>query len=398
MIPEVGWGLRASLLLHVDRFHCLFHAVLPGLQTVGRTWPTHPACPYGITLFKTPDHFFNFLAAFRRRLLPVRAWWLMGTPGSAIEILIFNAFDMNFILFGKMCNALIYFPNKRIYFEFCITFILVAAKHWIGYFKVLKLFFPIVQLFFSAWFLDDRFCKSCSNWTFFCFIFFIAVKQLVYPIFQRVNDFGKLSHSKTFSILILQIYYSVTNMPTVLVFFVILIPEYNKKHHSPFILLVTILKMKKLWVFLCYVPVCILPRRRPNDYFQNPLDIPLFLSGNFGELRSNHFHSGLDIKTQQKPDSGICCCRWLRKTHQSIPIRLWEGALCATCQRLQYGLCAFGPLCRRHTKYVKENQYNKESYEIELFPNSELLKVKKETSLRIQETVEAVGASFAFWD
>ncbi|MDR0680671.1 MAG: M23 family metallopeptidase [Dysgonamonadaceae bacterium] len=29
-----------------------------------------------------------------------------------------------------------------------------------------------------------------------------------------------------------------------------------------------------------------------------PLDIPLFLSGNFGELRSNHFHSGLDFKTQ----------------------------------------------------------------------------------------------------
>ena len=29
-----------------------------------------------------------------------------------------------------------------------------------------------------------------------------------------------------------------------------------------------------------------------------PLDIPLFLSGNFGELRNNHFHSGIDIKTQ----------------------------------------------------------------------------------------------------
>lgn len=29
-----------------------------------------------------------------------------------------------------------------------------------------------------------------------------------------------------------------------------------------------------------------------------PLDIPLFLSGNFGELRSNHFHSGIDFKTQ----------------------------------------------------------------------------------------------------
>ena len=30
-----------------------------------------------------------------------------------------------------------------------------------------------------------------------------------------------------------------------------------------------------------------------------PMDIPLFLSGNFGELRANHFHSGLDFKTQE---------------------------------------------------------------------------------------------------
>ena len=35
----------------------------------------------------------------------------------------------------------------------------------------------------------------------------------------------------------------------------------------------------------------------PKGYFRSPLDIPLYLSGSFGELRSNHFHTGLDIKT-----------------------------------------------------------------------------------------------------
>ena len=35
-----------------------------------------------------------------------------------------------------------------------------------------------------------------------------------------------------------------------------------------------------------------------SSYFQPPLAIPLYLSGNFGELRSNHFHTGIDIKTQ----------------------------------------------------------------------------------------------------
>lgn len=38
----------------------------------------------------------------------------------------------------------------------------------------------------------------------------------------------------------------------------------------------------------------------PKDYFGPPLKVPLLLAGNFGELRSNHFHSGLDLKTQGK--------------------------------------------------------------------------------------------------
>ena len=35
-----------------------------------------------------------------------------------------------------------------------------------------------------------------------------------------------------------------------------------------------------------------------NNNFRSPLDIPVLLSGTFGELRNNHFHSGLDIKTK----------------------------------------------------------------------------------------------------
>ncbi len=41
-------------------------------------------------------------------------------------------------------------------------------------------------------------------------------------------------------------------------------------------------------------------KKYPENYFRNPLDIPVVLAGTFGELRSNHFHSGIDIKTQGK--------------------------------------------------------------------------------------------------
>jgi hypothetical protein len=38
----------------------------------------------------------------------------------------------------------------------------------------------------------------------------------------------------------------------------------------------------------------------PEDYFQSPLDLPVQPSGTFGEVRSNHFHTGLDYRTEQK--------------------------------------------------------------------------------------------------
>ncbi|PWT97961.1 MAG: M23 family peptidase, partial [Bacteroidetes bacterium] len=37
----------------------------------------------------------------------------------------------------------------------------------------------------------------------------------------------------------------------------------------------------------------------PKGYFRNPLNIPITLAGNFGELRANHYHMGLDIKTNK---------------------------------------------------------------------------------------------------
>lgn len=35
----------------------------------------------------------------------------------------------------------------------------------------------------------------------------------------------------------------------------------------------------------------------PKGYFRNPLEIKMYLAGNFGECRPGHFHSGIDIKT-----------------------------------------------------------------------------------------------------
>lgn len=44
----------------------------------------------------------------------------------------------------------------------------------------------------------------------------------------------------------------------------------------------------------------IVSRYYPDDVFRYPLDLPPSTAGSFGEMRPNHFHSGLDFKTNQR--------------------------------------------------------------------------------------------------
>ena len=56
----------------------------------------------------------------------------------------------------------------------------------------------------------------------------------------------------------------------------------------------------KLLLAILLAPLFLFSQDYPQETFQSPLGIPLDLSGSFGELRSNHFHSGLDFKTSGK--------------------------------------------------------------------------------------------------
>ena len=57
-------------------------------------------------------------------------------------------------------------------------------------------------------------------------------------------------------------------------------------------------------IFLCFINVSfsqIFPAKNyPQGYFRDPLNIPISLAGNFGELRPNHYHMGLDIRTEKR--------------------------------------------------------------------------------------------------
>ena len=116
----------------------------------------------------------------------------------------------------------------------------------------------------------------------------------------------------------------------------------------------------------------------PQDYFKSPLEIPLVLAGNFGELRSNHFHSGLDIKTQQRQGLNVHAAASGFVSRIKISHYGYGKALYITHPNgytTVYGhLQHFNPVIEA---YVKKHQYEKESYEIELFPQAAELSVEQ---------------------
>ena len=116
----------------------------------------------------------------------------------------------------------------------------------------------------------------------------------------------------------------------------------------------------------------------PKDYFINPLEIPLVLSGTFGELRSNHFHAGIDIKTRAQ--EGFKVVASADGYISRINVSLWGygNALYVTHNNgytTVYGhLKSFSP---EIDAFVRKKQYQEESFTIRLYPEKDELLVKK---------------------
>jgi hypothetical protein len=115
----------------------------------------------------------------------------------------------------------------------------------------------------------------------------------------------------------------------------------------------------------------------PKDYFQSPLEVPLVISGTFGELRSNHFHAGLDIKTQGVEGLNVLASAGGYVSRIKIQQFGYGKALYIThpngYQTVYAHLKKFAPEIEA---YVKSYQYDKESYEVQLFPSADKLPVK----------------------
>ena len=108
----------------------------------------------------------------------------------------------------------------------------------------------------------------------------------------------------------------------------------------------------------------------------NLLDIPIILSGTYGELRSNHFHSGVDIKT--KGIQGLDVYSYasgyvsrIKVSHggygKALYIKHADGTTTVYAHLKKFS--------SKIEKIVKGKQYKKESYEIEFFPKENEISV-----------------------
>ncbi len=116
----------------------------------------------------------------------------------------------------------------------------------------------------------------------------------------------------------------------------------------------------------------------PKDTFRSPMDIPLILAGTFGELRSNHFHSGIDIKTQQRQGLPIYAIGEGSMTR--IKISHWGYGKVLYLAHPNGFTSVYGHLQKFSPKieeYIKKVQYEKKSYEVEVFPDYGEVSVEK---------------------
>lgn len=110
----------------------------------------------------------------------------------------------------------------------------------------------------------------------------------------------------------------------------------------------------------------------------SPFDFPLLLSASFAELRPNHFHGGLDIKTNQKEGFPIHCIddgyvARILITHggygQALYVNHPDGVTSI------YGhVKSFD---RRIEEYTRKYQMEHESYNCDIYPEPGLLTYKK---------------------
>lgn len=116
----------------------------------------------------------------------------------------------------------------------------------------------------------------------------------------------------------------------------------------------------------------------PTDYFRSPVDFRMFLSGTFGEIRTNHLHSGMDVRTNGAEGAKIYAVADGYVSRINVSAYGFGKALYITHPNGYTSVYAhLNYFTGQIHEYVMKEHYRRESFEMTLYPEPGELRVTK---------------------
>lgn len=116
----------------------------------------------------------------------------------------------------------------------------------------------------------------------------------------------------------------------------------------------------------------------PQGYFRNPLNIPISLAGNFGELRPGHYHMGMDIKTDARENLPVHAAADGYISRIKIePAGFGRAIYIDHPNGLTTVYCHLNNFAPEIESWLKQQQYKLESWKVMLDVPRDLFLVKK---------------------
>jgi hypothetical protein len=118
--------------------------------------------------------------------------------------------------------------------------------------------------------------------------------------------------------------------------------------------------------------------RYPKNYFRSPVDFPILLTGGFGDIRKNHFHSGIDVRTGGEEGKPVYAVADGYISRIYISSTGFGKAIYITHPNGYTSV--YGHLRRFNNpigNWTRDQQYKRESFDLDIPVDPGVLKVKK---------------------
>ncbi|HEY8401134.1 MAG TPA: M23 family metallopeptidase [Cytophagaceae bacterium] len=152
------------------------------------------------------------------------------------------------------------------------------------------------------------------------------------------------------------------------------------KSNKPNPNMINSLKINLLSFIVSIVATSVIAQEYPKGYFMFPIKPGQvnYLSGSMGELRSSHFHAGIDIKTDQRTGLPVYAAADGYVSRIKVSSFGYGNVLYITHPNKLVTVYAhleeFGEEIK---KYVLQEQYRQKSFNIELLPAPDMFQVQK---------------------